>query len=159
LSNAAEAYHRLGRGQEALHCLERSLEIRHEFGDLAGAAITLLNQGEVFAKLGLVADALRAAEAAIDCSRKAGDRESERRCLDLRARLQILAGDVEAALKDCESILDLAATPGNDADLDDLISALESAGQNEFAERLRRRTARIGSVYPTDAGDSAAARR
>ncbi len=145
LSNAAEAYHRLGRDQEALHCLDRSLEIRHEFGDLAGAAITQLNQGEVFAKLGMVGDALRTADAAIDCSRRAGDRESERRSLDLRARLRIMAGDIEAALIDCESVLDLAGTPGNGADLDELISALESAGQNVFAGRLRRRTARNGS--------------
>jgi tetratricopeptide (TPR) repeat protein len=146
LSNAAEAYHRLGRTQEALRCLERSLEIRHEFGDLAGAAITLLNKGEVLAQLGLTANALRTTDAAIETSRKAGDRESERRSLDLRARIRIKAGDIDAALVDCESVLVLAGTSDNATDLDDLIAALESVGQHDYAGRMRRRTAQVGSA-------------
>jgi len=141
LSNAAEAYHRLGRAQEALRCLERSLEIRHEFGDLAGAAITLLNKGEVFAQLGMMTDALHTADDAIETSRKAGDRESERRSLDLRARIRIKAGDIDAALVDCESVLVLAGTSDNTTDLDDLIAALETVGQHDYAGRMRRRTA------------------
>ena len=145
LSNAAEAYHRLGRGQEALGYLERSLQIRREFGDLAGEAITLLNMGEVLAKLGMNSDALRMAHGAIESARKAGDRESERRSLDLRARIQITAGDIDAALMDCEAVLRLAVSPENAGDLSELISTLESVGQHEIAGRMRRRAVRAGS--------------
>jgi tetratricopeptide (TPR) repeat protein len=145
LSNAAEAYHTLGRSREALDCLERSLEIRHEFGDLAGEAITYLNMGEVLAGLGQVSDALRMADASVEYSRKAGDRENERRCLALRARLRIGAGDIGAALADCEDVLRLTAA-GGASDLDDLIAALEAAAEHETAGRLRRRAA--GSPQP-----------
>lgn len=143
-SNLAEAYHRLGRSAEALRCLEISLDIRREFADLAGEAITLLNLGEVYGDLGRVTEALRMCDAAIDTSRRAGERENERRSVDLRARMRLKAGDVDAALRDCEYVLELAGSPDNPVALPDLIAALESAGQHEFAGRMRRRTMGAG---------------
>jgi hypothetical protein len=139
--NLAEGYHRSGRSDEALGCLRRSLEIRREFGDLAGESITLLNLGEVYSDLGRDGEALDMAEAAIETSRRAGERDNERRSVELRARLRLRAGDIAAALGDCEYVLELTGTPDSGAvDMPLLIAALESAGQHEFAARMRRRT-------------------
>src|SRR6185437_8409103 len=101
--------------------------------------ITLLNMGEVYSDLGRDGEALAMADAAIETSRRAGERDNERRSVELRARLRLRTGDIDAALGDCEYVLELTGAPDSGAvDMPLLIAALESAGQHEFAARMRR---------------------
>jgi tetratricopeptide (TPR) repeat protein len=151
LSNAAEAYFKLGRYRIAIEYLERSVTIRRTHGDWAGATIAMLNVAEVRLNTDDVAGALDALDDSNAHNLDLSDRESARGAHCLRARAYLRLGRFDDAQAEMAAALCLAEAGdglANGADLRNLHAALLAADQHRLAETLVGRLAAIGVSLP-----------
>jgi DNA-binding SARP family transcriptional activator/tetratricopeptide (TPR) repeat protein len=151
LSNAAEAYFKLGRYPTAVEYLERSVAIRRAHGDWAGATIATLNLAEVRLNTGEVSAALDALDDSTAHNVDHTDRESARGAHCLRARVYLRMerlDDVEAEMHSALRLAEAGDGVANSADLRNLHAALRAADQHGLADAFAARLAAIGVAVP-----------
>ncbi|MCW3037788.1 MAG: hypothetical protein JWM17_3100, partial [Actinobacteria bacterium] len=97
LSNLGEVYWRLGRLQQGIECLERSLAICRAIGDRRGISLTLCNLAEVNRNQGRLKEAIELYGEALGIGREIGDLWHEARALQFLGVALQRSEDADAA--------------------------------------------------------------
>jgi tetratricopeptide (TPR) repeat protein len=98
LSDLAGAYHRLGRVDEAISCLETGLRIHRELGDRAGEQAVLSNLGIVYRESGRLEEAIASCRLSLEISHETADRYGEAILVNSLGKIYREQGRFDAAI-------------------------------------------------------------
>jgi tetratricopeptide (TPR) repeat protein/transcriptional regulator with XRE-family HTH domain len=107
LSDLAGAYHRLGRFDEAIDCLQRALRIRRDLGDLAGESAILGNLGIAYCESGRLEEAIASCERGLEICRETAYRYGEAIHRNTLGRVYQEQGRFEAAINELGNSLEI----------------------------------------------------
>ena len=143
------------RYDQALRCLQDSLQIFRKYNVPAGVGMALGNIGSVYREQGLFSQATEVLNEGLDLIREAGDKRGEGALLGIFGNIYRAKGDHERALRLFQEALDISRLIGNvhteGINLGNLGCVYQAQGEYELAKDMHSQALAISQKY----GDAA----